>query len=361
MDIQKVISAATLDLNSWGKFSYVDHSKKQIVKYLTKKAIGFYRNGIQPYEITWRTGLLAKAILYEKQYTKNQREIEYRLRKYFDDYFQKKGKCVQLDNIYNGEAVIEMYLNTGDEKYLRLANEYILYLKTSRKDSEGSIPYFVEGYDILVDGLMCCPFIFSYLKNIGGDSELEEIGINQICNFIHHGIDEYNTLPYHAYNLDKDMQYGISGWGRGVGWFLTSVAISLKYMNPNRPEFSIIKKAFEKVAISAMTYQRQDNMFSWSLLARKGPVDTSATGMILFAIALAINNTFIDKSYKTQVIKGYKAFEPYIIDGHVNQAMGDCRGYAMYPQWEYGSYPWSNGFFLLLDSEVRLWNDGIDS
>ena len=128
-------------------------------------------------------------------------------------------------------------------------------------------------------------------------------------------------------------------------------------MDNSLKEYKTIRETFKSVAISAMEYQHQDGLFKWSLLAHKGPVDTSASAMILYAMALGINLGIIDPCYRGAVKKGYNAFEPYIKDGKVTQAMGDCRGFAMYPQFEYGPYPWSNAFFLLLDSEIRNWGE----
>ncbi|MBO6128652.1 MAG: glycoside hydrolase family 88 protein, partial [Pseudobutyrivibrio sp.] len=265
---------------------------------------------------------------------------------------KKHGKCIHLENVYNGEAAIECYIRYKNPKYLTIIEEYVTYLKQYRTDKEGSLPYFDKGYDILVDGLMICPFIFSYCKRINNDMELRNIGYKQIVNFIKHGLDNYSNLPFHAYNFEDNTLLGISGWGRGVGWFLSSVSISLSYMSLDDMNYELIKTNFERVCKSALKYQNQDGLFYWQIQNQKGIIDTSATSMILYAIGLAINSSVLDESYKEQVRRGCKGIKRYIVDGVVTQAMGDCRGIAMYPQFEYGSWPWSNGFYLLLQTEV---------
>ena len=45
-----------------------------------------------------------------------------------------------------------------------------------------------------------------------------ELAVSQIANFLAYGIDTTTELPYHGYEVETGMKYGIIGWGRAVGF-----------------------------------------------------------------------------------------------------------------------------------------------
>lgn len=341
-----------LDFDNRYSDPYIVHKAKCVVK----KVLAVLRLRDDYFSITWRTGLLAKALfsLDENDNFKDYNIKDY-LIGYLDKYINKHGKIARLDNVQNGEVAVKLYKSLYNEKYLELINTYKGYIEDHSKDSEGAIP-FLEGEDIYVDGLMICPFIFQYNSCIEKDIHLYEIGINHIKAFIKNGIDDRMSLPYHGYNLENRLQLGIPGWGRGTGWFLYSIIDSLQYFDDSDDSKKDIQNIFKKVVDAAIGYQHEDGLFNWFLLTPKGPIDTSATAMILYSIAKAINLAVLGPEYKVRVINGYRAMQKYIIDGKVYQAMGDCKGFSMYPQ-TYSSYPWSIAFYILLYTEIIKWND----
>lgn len=300
------------------------------------------------YWLCWRRGLLAKSILY---YNPCEKDYEI-IADYFDEYIKKKGCVIELENIYNGEAILLLYNFYKKKSYEKIIISYIDFLLKVPKDIEGSIPYFNNKTDILVDGLMCTPFIFMSLKYYQRNRELEIIGYKQIMNFIKRGFDDKTGLPYHAYNSDDCMQKGIYGWGRGVGWFLSSVVISLEYMEKNNDYYSAILQKFIETVKDSIGYQLETGLFTWCLLTPHGPIDTSTTCMILYSVAKGINLGILPAAFIANVQKGRDSLCFYIRDGRLYQAMADCGGLSVYPQEKYGNYPWSDGFLLLLDSEI---------
>lgn len=333
-----------------------DHASSDVpiihgMKSIAKGLLSFVGLRENPYYITWRTGMLAKALFrLNEVYDGNRINIESELNSYFDRYISRNGIIKKLDNIQNGEVAIWLYEKNKKQQYLSLIDSYKTFVKNHIKDSEGALP-FLDNYDIYVDGLMICPFVLLYNSNIEKNDVLYEIAINQIMAYIKNGIDKRTLLPFHGYNLSTGMQLGIPGWGRGTGWFLYSVIDSIQYVNENESRRSVIIKAYKDMIDSALDFQRNDGLFSWCLLSPNGPIDTSATSMILYAVVKGVNMGILDDRYKSFVLRGYKSIRKYIKDGKIYQAMGDCRGFGMYPQ-VYDSYPWSLAFFLLLFVEI---------
>ena len=83
------------------------------------------------------------------------------------------------------------------------------------------------------------------------------------------------------------------------------------------------------------------------LPAKEGPVDTSATAMILYAISRSLNTKVLIGIHKSRMLRGLEALQSIVTDGEVPNALAECQGFGMYPQ-VYGGYPWSLGPALSL-------------
>ena len=94
-------------------------------------------------------------------------------------------------------------------------------------------------------------------------------------------------------------------------------------------------------------YQLAGGWYTWQLPAREGPVDTSATAMILYAISRSLNTNVLIGIHKSRMLRGLEALQSIVTDGEVPNALAECQGFSMYPQ-VYGSYPWSLGPALSL-------------
>ena len=102
----------------------------------------------------------------------------------------------------------------------------------------------------------------------------------QLLNFARYGMDARSGLPYHAYDAENGLKLGIIGWGRAVGWLLLGLSEYL-VCNPEDEELA----DFARTIITAVSDRiRPDGMLSWQLDCIEGPLDTSATGMIFYAM-----------------------------------------------------------------------------
>ena len=108
----------------------------------------------------------------------------------------------------------------------------------------------------------------------------------QLLNYARYGMDVRSGLPYHAYDAENGLKLGIIGWGRAVGWLLLGLSEYL-ICNPDDEELA----DFTQTILNAVSDRvRPDGMLSWQLDCIEGPLDTSATGMIFYAM-LRMNRT----------------------------------------------------------------------
>ena len=303
-------------------------------------------------KVNWPNGLLAKALA--DYYMKNKNSEEERiilecLTKYFDRWISQGCRMYYLDDAYSGMALIDLHQITGEEKYKDAAECMVKYLFNHETDAAGSLPYRPEqknGY-IFADGIgMICPFLCKYGSTYR-DMNAINLAVTQMQNFISMGMDEKTGLPYHGYQYESGVKYGIIGWGRAVGWLMMGMSESLAYMEETRPSYEVIKQAYRRMVDKVEAYQLEGGLYSWQLGAKEGPVDTSATAMILYAIARSLDTKVLIGIHKSRMVRGREALWNSVKEGKIYGCLAECQGFSMYPQ-IYGAYPWSLGPALSL-------------
>lgn len=323
------------------------HYPKRNMRYHIKRVMKLLagRGAEPPDKINWPTGLLAKGLIDYYMQNKNSeeaREIIICLKKYYDRWIHKKHKMYYLDDAFSGMALIDLHRITGEEKYKQAADAMAYYLFHHETDAAGSLVYRPKqknGY-IFADMIgMVCPFLCKYGSTYG-DMNAINLAVTQIQNFMEMGMDEKTGLPYHGYQYESGVKYGIIGWGRAVGWLMLGMAESLAYMEESRPSYESIKQAYRRLVDKVEAYQLEGGLYSWQLGAKEGPVDTSATGMILYAIAKSLGTKVLIGIHKSRMMRGREALWNSVKDGKIHGCLAECQGFSLYPQ-IYGAYPWS--------------------
>ncbi|NBJ91312.1 glycoside hydrolase family 88 protein [Parablautia muri] len=339
----------------------VKEAERELLNY-PQRGLGYYLKRIikittghkqEPLDkINWPNGLLAKSLIDYYMQNKNSEEaaiITKYLRKYYDRWIKRGCKIYYLDDLYSGMALIDLHQITGEEKYKKAAETMVQYLFEHETDGAGSFPYRPEqknGY-IFADGIgMTCPFLCKYGSTYG-DMNAIHLAIVQIQNFMDRGMDVKTGLPYHGYQLESGIKYGVIGWGRAVGWLMIGMSESLAYMEESMPGYDMIKQSYRRMVDKVEAYQLENGLYSWQLGAKEGPVDTSATAMILYAIARSLETRVLIGIHKSRMQRGREALWSMVKEGKLYDCLAECQGFSMYPQ-VYGAYPWSLGPALSL-------------
>ena len=325
------------------------HYPPNKVKLIIKSWLG--RGSLQD-KINWPTGLLAKSLIdyyMDHKNSEEAREITDSLKLYYDRWL-RTGRTIRcLDDAFAGMTLIDLHQITGDEKYKRGADTLAQYLFAHETDATGSFLYRPKqknGY-VFADTIgLVCPFLCKY-GSVYGDINAINLAVTQIQNFITYGMDEKTGLPYHGYHLESGIKHGIIGWGRAVGWIMIGMAESLAYMEESRPSYEPIKQAYRRLVDKVEAYQLEGGLYSWQLGAKEGPVDTSATAMILYAIARSLNTNVLIGIHKSRMMRGREALWNSVKEGKIYGCLAECQGFSLHPQ-IYDAYPWSLGPSLSL-------------
>lgn len=300
----------------------------------------------------WPNGLLVKALLdyyYAHQNSEEAGEIIACLKRYANRFLRRNCKMYYLDDAYSGLVLIELHQLTKDERYKKGADAVAEYLFAHETDDMGSLiyrPAQKNGY-IFADMIgLVCPFLCKYGVTYDSNTAIN-LAVTQITNFIAYGMDEKTGLPYHGYELESGLKYGIIGWGRAVGWLMIGMSETLALLEESRPSYDTIKQAYRRMVDKVEAYQLAGGWYTWQLPAKEGSVDTSATAMILYAIAHSLEHKILIGIHKSRMVRGLEALQSIVTDGEIPNALAECQGFSMYPQ-VYGAYPWSLGPTLAL-------------
>lgn len=344
MQDQLCIKAACKMLLQYGKLDAKAKMKRCIRKYILRQSV------VPDDPVFWPTGLLAaglwKCFVSPGVDPALGKEIEMVLLAYFDRWRQKGLPVACLDDLLAGEVFLDMYLTGKGEIYKTAADKLAAYALGHPTDRNGCFPYRSHWKEkhIYADTIgLACPFLYRY-GVVFEKPEFTELALRQIERFFDYGMDKETGLPYHGYEAESGVKYGIIGWGRAAGWLLWGMQGCMTDSNGRERLESAYRLLMDKV----LSYQRKDGLYSWQLQALEGPADTSATGMICVALQEGIRTGLLpDEKYKKALKLGCEAICHETRDGLVYQCSGECEGFGRYPQ-IYGAYPWALGPALLL-------------
>ena len=334
-DIQKLEAAATKELFSWPHTS-LKHFAKVFVKILLR----YPSTTLSPYRYSWPNALLAKSLATTDHNTPI-------LNKYYSSWQKRNLLIKHIDCALHGEVLLDLYKQTGNNRYLKMCHSLYKYLLNSPRDKYGNFYYRPGDKKIFIDTIgMISPFLANY-SIITDKPEALTLAKQQVLNFTKYGLDADTNLPFHGYDAEKQKRYGELGWGRGMGWFMLGLSGILKHLPKNDPDYKTIKKVLLDLTERTIALQNNNGLLPWSLTSSTSHPDTSATAMVFTSIQQAINDKILPSKYQKNVILAINGIKPYISSSGLFLSSAECNGLGKYPQ-KYGAYPWSTGPALYL-------------
>lgn len=383
---------------------YYEKNGKQKIKDAVKKAAGRY---VAPKDyVFWPTGLLAEALMKgvgEQQLCGAEGQGLKAVEEYFNRWISAGMPIYYVDDVLSGVALLDLYQMTGEGKYRSGADkmaQYLFELADTAADKAGSIPYRpAQGNGhVYVDGVgMMCAFLAKY-GAVCNSRRAMNLAVTQMKNMLSYGMDKRTELPYHGFQYENRVKYGIIGWGRAVGWLMMGMAELLcsgqefllkeeaagktdaeKEMDELAAELRTLQVQFRDLVDALGKFQKKNGAFAWQLEAIEGPEDSSATAMIADALLkvsrlweenkLANTSRFAEKSELVNTSRLAKESQylhegmgdgvmriaeraaVYLAgcekEGKIYRCSGECMGFSQYPQ-VYGAYPWALGPALSL-------------
>ena len=114
-------------------------------------------------------------------------------------------------------------------------------------------------------------------------------------------------------------------WSRGNGWGAFGLASLVRDLPDSHPQKKVVNALAKSFFTAVLKHQNEDGLWHQEMTDKTSYVETSGSGLLLYAIGIAIEKKVLDRSYLTAFRKGLSGYMAYIgDDGSVSHTCGSC-------------------------------------
>lgn len=226
-------------------------------------------------------------------------------------------KEYNLDNINPGKNLFALYKHTGKQKY-RLAMDTVRSQLDTMPRTEGGNFWHKDIYpwQIWLDGLyMAQPFYMQYETEFNSMRNCAD-SFRQFANVEKLLRDPVTGLYYHGYDESRNMYWanpetGCSQnfWVRALGWFIVALVDTLQVMDEQLYyEYRKMQSILRDLADAILPWQHTSGMFYQVVdkpEAEGNYLETSGTALIAYSLLKAVRLGFLPQKYRPFAEKAF--------------------------------------------------------
>ena len=271
----------------------------------------------------YTNGLVCTSFLKLWKATGDKKYYNYTLA-YADSMINAEGKIktykqsdYNIDRVNPGKFLIDLYNETGEQKYKVAIETLRDQMKEHPRTSEGGFWHKKRyPHQMWLDGLyMGSPFLVKYAANFDEPSLFDDVA-NQIYLIDKYAYDPETGLYYHGWDESREQKWanketGLSAnfWGRGMGWFAMALVDVLDYMPEDHPKQQMILDIANKMAAGLVKYQ--DTTGLWYQVVNLGNkegnyLEASASSMFAYFLLKGVDKGYLDKKFRENGVKAYE-------------------------------------------------------
>jgi len=262
----------------------------------------------------WGEGLLMHSLGMINDLLGEDRYTDYIMR-YADHHINKGLRVDQSDTLAPTLATYYLQKKLGEEKYKRITDRGIEYIKNSKKiinnmpNHLGTSP---EGKlypkSVWVDSIMMYGVFTSLYAKENNEKWLMDFAKSQPKFFAECLQDEETKLFVHSYWVKSGKKYPHNiFWGRGNGWVVAATPMLLDNL-PEGEEKEKAKQILIEISESLLKYQRDDGHFELILNnPGKTKKESSATALIASGWIHGVREGYLDEKFLEPAKKAFYA------------------------------------------------------
>ena len=273
--------------------------------------------------------LFGMSRIYEK--THDKRYMDY-IRRWVDSYVEESGnikweqdRTHNLDYIQPATLILFLYERTGEQKYRRAAEKVRACFDRIPRNADGG--FWHKGIypnEMWIDGIyMAGPFLVHYGKLFGDSSFCYDTVVFQAALIARHVYSPKAGLLYHAWDQDKNAAWadpvtGVSPefWSRGMGWYLMALVDVLEYLPSKHAGYARLQALLKGLVEGLKNVQDPETGLWYQVLDKGGRpgnwIETSGSGMYIYAINKAVAAKHIDAKYRDVAEKAWQGLQSFI-------------------------------------------------
>lgn len=221
------------------------------------------------------------------------------------------------DNIPSGRQLLHLYKRTGEEKYKTAAGLLYKQIAWQPRNKVGGYWHKLKyPTQMWLDGLyMMEPFVAEYAAMFGDTQKFDDV-VNQFVLMEKYSRDAATGLLYHGWDESKLQKWanpktGVSPefWSRAMGWYMMALVDVLDYLPANHKGRVVLTGILDRLTTALVKFQDAKEGVWWQVTNKANQplnyLESSASGMFVYAMAKALNKNYIAKKYMPAVIKAY--------------------------------------------------------
>ena len=311
-------STSRIDFGPWPKGGSPQEIGKRVAERFVNSAHPNFGRNTPPRSIgypetcTWYGALTFAKVSGDKELTS-------RLIKRFEPLFGEESKLVpkpsNVDSTVFGSVPLEIYMQTGDKKYLELGKSFAdKQWDNPQGEAKAKLKPEVQRWveqglswhtRFWIDDMFMITMVESQAYRATGDSKYLDRAALEMVAYLDE-LQQTNGLFYHA----PDVPFF---WGRGDGWMAAGMSELLRSLPEQHPKRARIMEGYRKMMAALLKYQ--DANGTWHQLIDKPDAwpESSCTGMFTFALITGVKNGWLDeKTYAPAARKGWNGLIKFI-------------------------------------------------
>ncbi|MCL2833885.1 MAG: glycoside hydrolase family 88 protein [Treponema sp.] len=254
--------------------------------------------------------------------TENKKYINY-IKDWMDYYIDENGKIRfdeherQFDDMQPAIMLFNLYKTTGDQRYKKVLDSFAPMVEMWPKNAQGGfwhkydrpnqmwldLLYMIGPYSVMYAHYFNRPYLF---ETIYRQMNLMRVNMTDPkTGLLCHAWDDSRMIEW----CDKNTGLSQEFWGRAIGWYAVAIQDILDYLPADhcrRGEFisagidiinALIRFQDEETGLWYQVVDKGDRQGNW--------LETSCSCLYTYAIAKAIKNGFLHKSYAKYIHLAY--------------------------------------------------------
>jgi unsaturated rhamnogalacturonyl hydrolase len=151
-----------------------------------------------------------------------------------------------------------------------------------------------------------------------------EEGFQQTAKMVNLLRDPANRLLNQSFNFRHPGHRSQDHWSRGNGWGILALAELVQGLSEGHPRRAESEEMFRDLLEACLAFQDEDGMWHQEITRPASYVETSGTGLILYALGVALERGLVPDAQRAALQQGLRGCLRYIaLDGSVHHC---CRG-----------------------------------
>lgn len=224
-----------------------------------------------------------------------------------------------------GASTIEVFRNDPQERYRAYIDRAATHMqeKQSRLADGTFVRSFPRKWTLWADDLYMSVVFLSRIGELSGESRHFDDAARQVVKFHEYLFDVQKGLMHHCWYSDVNLP-GIAFWGRANGWALLAQVDLLDRLPKNHSQRDTLLSLLRRHIGGIVQYQSDTGLWHQLLDKEDSFLETSCSAMLTYAVARAVNQGYIERSYAVAARRGWNGVQSKIRpDGQIE---GICAG-----------------------------------